>query len=89
MDLSEIRCKDCVYYAGLYIHPWSQCPDELKRSREGHTCLLTCDGDFMRNDPDPIWVDVTIGKEDGIGCECFTDKETHKLIIKVKRKENE
>ena len=87
MDFDKIRCSKCIYYNHLYIHPWSEVPEDLKMSRKGFACLLTIDPQFMKDDPEEDWwVDVMVGKDDSCGCECFTEKDKYNLIFKLEKK---
>ena len=74
LDDPEFRCKNCIYWRKLYIHPWSKdIPEELKGKWNGFACTLFINPEFMKNDPE-TFVDAMIGSEDSCGCECFTEK---------------
>ena len=80
MNINEIRCKKCKYWRKIYIHPWSQgIPEELKCSRNGFACILPLEKDFIESfnkreaTIEDLQVDVMIGKDDSVGCECFTE----------------
>lgn len=87
MDLDKMHCKNCEHWRRIYIHPWSEgIPEELKCSRNGFACLLPTKVDFIesfngrRANIDDLQVDVTIGKDDTIGCENFEERSCLKIV---------
>ena len=74
-----MRCKKCMYWRKIYIHPWSKnIPEELKGSWNGFACVLPNDEEFQNSfggDNPELFVDVLIGMEDCGGCENFTEVE--------------
>ena len=49
LDDPDFCCKNCVYWAQIYIHPWSKVPENLKMSEDGHACLLALDKEFIES----------------------------------------
>lgn len=97
MQLNDpnFRCKNCVYWSHIYVHPWSfGVPDSLKMSKDGFACLLALDKEFIESFNEGTGVsyeedrrvDVTLGLNDGFGCECLTEKDKYNLVIKLEKK---
>ena len=90
IEIRKIRCKKCIYYRGLYVHPWSEgIPEEMKGFVKGFSCILPTDEDFIKSfnqrvpNQEDLFVDVLIGTDDSIGCENFVERKTD---FQVKRK---
>lgn len=80
MDLNKIQCKKCKYWRKIYIHPCSEgIPQDLKASTNGFACILPLNKGFIESfnkresTIDDFRVDVMIGKDNSVGCECFTE----------------
>ena len=69
--IDNLKCSECKFYKGVYIHPWSKCDDALKQSTDGFCCTL------FEDDKELDRIDVLIGLKDSIGCEMFTKKRNN------------
>lgn len=97
MQLSDpnFKCKNCVYWSQIYIHPWSEVPEDLKGTRNGFGCLLALDQEFIDSFnkytgvpfEEDRRVEVLIGQKDSCGCECLTEKDKYRLVVKLEKKE--